>query len=67
MLPRRFSGKEFELIAFGGAPLSSTEVNELQRLGVANSVRHETGGDEGLAVRYRMAAAFIYPSLYEGF
>ena len=59
--------EEFELITFGGAPLSSTEVNELQRLGVANSVRHETGGDEGLALRYRMSAALIYPSLYEGF
>ncbi len=59
--------KEFELITFGGAPLSSTEGSELQRLGVANLVRHETGGDDELALRYRTAAAFIYPSLYEGF
>ena len=59
--------REFELIAFGGYPLLPDERNEIRRLGVTDRVRFESGSDRELAARYQAAAAFIYPSKYEGF
>jgi glycosyltransferase involved in cell wall biosynthesis len=58
---------ELELIAFGGHPLLPEEKQELSRLGIADRVRFESGSDRDLAARYRGAAAFVYPSMYEGF
>jgi glycosyltransferase involved in cell wall biosynthesis len=59
--------RQFELIAFGGhAPLPD-EQEEIERLGVTDRVRFESGSDEVLAARYRAAAAFVCPSKYEGF
>lgn len=58
--------REFELIAFGGHPLPG-ERKEITRLGITDRVRFESGSDRELAARYRAAAAFIYPSKYEGF
>ena len=59
--------REFELIAFGGHPLLPDEQKEIARLGITDQVRCESGSDQELAARYRAAAAFIYPSKYEGF
>ncbi len=59
--------RECELIAFGGGPFLPQEQEEIHRLGVADRVRFESGSDQALAARYRSAAAFVYPSLYEGF
>jgi glycosyltransferase involved in cell wall biosynthesis len=59
--------REFELIAFGGHRLLPEEQNEITRLGITDRVRFESGSDAELAARYRAAAAFIYPSMYEGF
>ena len=59
--------KEFELVAFGGHPVRREEANEIRRLGITDRVRFESGSDAELAARYRTAAAFIYPSMYEGF
>jgi len=59
--------REFELIAFGGHQLLPDEEQEISRLGITDSVRFESGSDRVLAARYRGAAAFIYPSRYEGF
>lgn len=59
--------QEFELVAFGGHPFLPGEQEEINRLGVACRVRFESGSDRKLAARYRSAAAFIYPSMYEGF
>jgi glycosyltransferase involved in cell wall biosynthesis len=59
--------REFELIAFGGNPLLRSEQKEIERLGIADRVRFESGSDRELAARYQTAAAFIYPSKYEGF
>jgi len=60
------------LIAFGGHPRRGPdpdpeERNEIRRLGVTDRVRFESGSDRELAARYQAAAAFIYPSKYEGF
>ncbi|OBB63388.1 glycosyltransferase family 1 protein [Mycobacterium sp. 852014-50255_SCH5639931] len=59
--------REFELIAFGGGPSLPQEQDEIQRLGITDRVRFESGSDRDLALRYRAAAAFICTSMYEGF
>jgi len=58
---------EFEIVAFGGPPFSAQESLELEQLGIRDRVRHESGADDELVLRYKTAAAFVYPSLYEGF
>lgn len=59
--------REFNLIAFGGSPRLPDEWEEIKRLGVTDRVRFESGSDRDLAAHYRAAAAFVYPSMYEGF
>ena len=59
--------REFELIAFGPYPLLRDEKKEIRRLGITDRVRFESGSDRELAARYQAAAAYIYPSKYEGF
>ena len=59
--------REFELVAFGGPRSAPDEQNEINRLGITDRVRFESGPDLELAARYRAATAFIYPSKYEGF
>jgi glycosyltransferase involved in cell wall biosynthesis len=59
--------REFELIAFGGHRLLPGEQKEIRRLGITDRVRFESGSDRELAARYQAAAAFIFPSKYEGF
>lgn len=59
--------RDFELIAFGGHPPLPDEQDEIDRLGVTDRVRFESGSDQALAARYRAAAAFVCPSKYEGF
>jgi glycosyltransferase involved in cell wall biosynthesis len=59
---------DFDLICFGGGELTIKEQNLLQRLGLSReNVRAVSGDDAGLAKYYKLASAFIYPSLYEGF
>jgi glycosyltransferase involved in cell wall biosynthesis len=59
--------QEFELIAFGGGASFPDEQREIRGLGIVDRVRFESGSDRELAARYREAAAFIFPSTYEGF
>ncbi|MFA1703609.1 glycosyltransferase family 4 protein [Mycobacterium intracellulare] len=59
--------QEFELIAFGGFPMQRDEQEQISRLGITDRVRFTSGSDRELAAHYRTAAAFIYPSKYEGF
>lgn len=59
--------REFDLIAFGGPPCLPNESEEIKRFGISDRVRFESGSDRDLAERYRAAAAFVYPSMYEGF
>jgi glycosyltransferase involved in cell wall biosynthesis len=59
---------DFKLVCFGGDPLHKQELNLAQELGLAEtSIIHFAGDDRMLASLYKGAAAFIYPSLYEGF
>lgn len=60
--------QEFDLVCFGGPPLSSAERRRVHALGLREgSVQQQSGSDRLLAGHYRAASALIYPSLYEGF
>jgi glycosyltransferase involved in cell wall biosynthesis len=57
----------FSLVAFGGGRFSTVEVQRIRALGLQESVRQISGDDALLSRLYRQSAAFVYPSLYEGF
>lgn len=59
--------QDFDLIAFGGPPLTPGELKEIRQLGITDRVRYESGSDQALASCYREATAFVFPSMYEGF
>ncbi|MCI5136398.1 MAG: glycosyltransferase family 1 protein [Candidatus Electrothrix sp. AW2] len=60
--------KEFDIIAFGGGNFKRNEIQLMSQLGYKqDQVRLATGSDIYLGYLYQNAAAFIYPSLYEGF
>jgi len=57
----------FALVAFGGGGFSPSENERIHALGLRDSVRQVSGEDALLAALYQQSAAFVYPSLYEGF
>ena len=58
----------YKFVCFGGGEFRKEELQLISDLGLnSNDVLHKSGSDELLACLYRGAAAFIYPSLYEGF
>jgi len=59
---------EFDIVTFGGPPLTLAEREAAVALGLpAGHLRYAGRGEQVLAALYRDAAAFVYPSLYEGF
>ncbi|RUL76746.1 glycosyltransferase family 4 protein [Dyella choica] len=58
----------FAMIFFGGGGFTDDERQAMRSHGMSmEDAIHVEGGDEVLASLYSGAAAFIYPSLYEGF
>ena len=58
----------FRLVCFGAGALSPVELALMAGLGLsAVQVVQVGGGDDRLAALYKGAAAFVYPSKYEGF
>jgi glycosyltransferase involved in cell wall biosynthesis len=58
----------FDVVAFGGGAFNAGELALISTLGFApQAVRQVGGGDEVLGSLYSAAAAFVYPSVYEGF
>ena len=58
----------FRIVCFGGGPFSGQERNLFVELGLTEKdLLQLGGGDDRLAALYRGAAAFVYPSQYEGF
>ncbi|MDD5580246.1 MAG: glycosyltransferase family 1 protein [Methylobacter sp.] len=56
------------IVCFGDGPLRIGELELMGKLGISNhQVVQVSGSDEQLAGYYQNAAAFVYPSLYEGF
>lgn len=59
---------DFDILAFGGGRFNADELVLIKKLGFIESQVQQVGGDdEVLAMLYRNAEAFVYPSLYEGF
>ena len=59
---------DFDIISFGVSKFCKSELSLIETLGFAkNQVRHVSGNDVLLGQYYRVARAFVYPSLYEGF
>jgi len=64
---KKLSG-DFSLVAFGGRAFDSQEMALIQSLGLkSGQVVQISGNDAVLGACYRNAAAFVNPSLYEGF
>jgi glycosyltransferase involved in cell wall biosynthesis len=60
--------RSFGIRCFGGGAPDEAELRMIEALGLPpQSLSFSTGDDSELANAYRNAAAFIYPSLYEGF
>ncbi|WP_218509599.1 glycosyltransferase family 1 protein [Variovorax sp. dw_308] len=58
----------YDILAFGGRPFGREERQAAVDAGVRVDGLHHLGGNDAvLAACYRSAAAFVYPSLYEGF
>jgi glycosyltransferase involved in cell wall biosynthesis len=58
----------FRLVCFGGGQFTAEEWSMAQALGFdSTSLLQREGDDTRLASFYAHAAAFVYPSLYEGF
>ncbi len=56
------------IVCFGGGHLLANELSLIESLGLTlQQVEQVSGNDEQLAAFYKNAAAFVYPSLYEGF
>jgi len=63
-----FLRTNFAIVCFGGGEFTTKEREEMADAGlVADQVVLMKGADEVLESVYRGAAAFVYPSLYEGF
>jgi glycosyltransferase involved in cell wall biosynthesis len=59
---------DFDILAFGGGRFSSSEIALHAKLGFQPArVKQVAGDDKILGHLYDQAAAFVYPSLYEGF
>lgn len=58
----------FKVVCFGGGAFSSNEIKQFRDLRLSDTqLEQRSGSDTKLAGCYRNAAAFVYPSLYEGF
>jgi glycosyltransferase involved in cell wall biosynthesis len=63
-----WSGREEIALVVVGGPWSASEEGRLVELGIRDQVHLITDvGDETLCHLYNQAAAFVHPSLYEGF
>jgi len=59
---------DFNIIAFGGGRFTKSELDFIRYLDYpTGQVCHASGTDDILSTYYRSAAAFVFPSLYEGF
>jgi glycosyltransferase involved in cell wall biosynthesis len=58
----------FNLVCFGGGRFDADEIQRMVALGLSpDQVIQVNGNDQALVQAYAAAAAFVYPSLYEGF
>ena len=66
-----FAGSQYrndvQLVCFGGGEFTKSERESLIRMGIWERTVYCSGGDDVLSNLYQFAAAFVYPSIYEGF
>lgn len=63
-----FLNRQFQLVCFGGGKFRRSELRYMKSLGLASDrVVWAGGSDNELRLFYAGAAAFVCPSLYEGF
>jgi glycosyltransferase involved in cell wall biosynthesis len=62
-----FIKNNFSLMCFGGGAFKEKEKVLIKDSGLNGKIFQTEGSDKELANAYKYAAAFIYPSLYEGF
>jgi glycosyltransferase involved in cell wall biosynthesis len=58
---------DLAFVVVGGGAFTTTELRLLEAGGLAGRTRHVTPSDEQLPEIYARAAAFVFPSRYEGF
>ncbi len=58
---------QLHLVAVGGGTWTADEIEALQELGVADRVMRVDAREQDLPAAYEHAAAFVFPSRYEGF
>ncbi len=59
---------DYQLVTVGGGPFSRSELDAIEKLGVADRVKNiQSASDDSLASIYQSASLFVYPSLHEGF
>lgn len=63
----RILKRDFDLLCVGGGAFSDEERRALSAAGLDRQTRHIEASDQALHLLYGNAAAFVYPSLYEGF
>lgn len=60
--------RNFRLVCFGGGNFLDSEVQQFKDLGLSGDRLSWMGGSDDVLMKlYQYAAAFVYPSLYEGF
>lgn len=60
--------QHFDIRSFGGGSFTKAEMEMMSNAGLSEAQIHYHGGeDKDLVELYKLAEAFIYPSLYEGF
>lgn len=60
--------REFDLVCFGAAPLTQSELTVMAELQLTQEqIHHIPGNETTLASWYAGASLLVYPSLYEGF
>jgi glycosyltransferase involved in cell wall biosynthesis len=59
--------RDLALRCIGGGPFTDEDLGQIRALGLADRVTQETLTDMALALAYRDALVFVFPSLGEGF
>ena len=59
--------QNFHIFCFGGGRFSDKEIELFKGYSIFGKVHQSEGSDEMLAISYKNASVFVYPSLYEGF
>lgn len=65
--PLMQSRPELAIVCAGGGAFTPQELGFLAEAGISGRVKHYPASDEFLALLYKKARAFVFPSLYEGF